>query len=333
MILVAVDPLHPDPSALAPAVEALRRGDLVAFPTETVYGLGASALDADAVARIFAAKGRPSFNPLIVHTADATSARGVAGAWPAAASLLAERFWPGPLTLVVPRAERIPPIVSAGLPSVAVRVPAHPVALALLRAAGMPIAAPSANLSTRVSPTTADHVMRGLGDRISVIVDGGACPVGIESTVVDLTGERPTLLRPGSVTLAALRDALGDIALPSAEPGGSAARPSPGMMERHYAPRARIRIMGPEERGALLAAAGDRAGALLLGGAEGVALRFAERMPDDPDGYAARLYAVLHEADDAGCDVLLVDRVPGGTSWAAVRDRLERAARAGHAGA
>jgi L-threonylcarbamoyladenylate synthase len=327
VILIRPDPLEPDPADLLPAVEALRRGALVAFPTETVYGLGAHALDPAAVARIFAAKGRPDFNPLIVHTATAEGARALARGWPQAAERLAAAFWPGPLTLVVPKNESVPDGVTAGLATVALRVPAHPVAHALLAAAGIPVAAPSANRSTRVSPTTAAHVVRGLGDRVAVVVDGGACPLGIESTVVSLVGDRPTLLRPGSVSLEALREVVGEVALPAAEPGGSAARPSPGMMERHYAPRAELLVMAAGERERLLSGAGDRpTGALLLAPAPGAPLALAVAMPREPAAYAARLYAALHEADEAGCERLLVDAVPDAPAWAAVRDRLGRAA-------
>ena len=326
VILLRVDPFHPSPESLAPAADALRRGGLVAFPTETVYGLGADALDPAAVARIFAAKGRPGYNPLIVHAADADRARALAAAWPEEARRLAAAFWPGPLTLVLPRDAAVPDAVTAGLPTVALRVPAHPVAHALLAAAGIPVAAPSANRSTRLSPTTAEHVVRGLGDRVDVVVDGGPCPVGIESTVLSLAGGRPTLLRPGSVSVDALRAVVGEVALPAAEPGGAAARPSPGMMDRHYAPRARLRVMDAARRGALLASAGERpTGALLLAPAPGAALALAIRMPREPAAYAARLYAALHEVDEAGCEAVLVDAVPEGDAWAGVRDRLRRA--------
>ncbi|HEU0078380.1 MAG TPA: L-threonylcarbamoyladenylate synthase, partial [Longimicrobiaceae bacterium] len=183
MSTLVVHPDHPDPAAIRRAAAVLRRGGLVAFPTETVYGLGASALDAEAVGRIFAAKGRPSYNPLIVHVADAEAARALAAEWSAAAERLAERFWPGPLTLVVPRRAEVPDAVTAGLPSVALRVPAHPVAHALLREADIPVAAPSANRSTEVSPTTAAHVERSLRGRVELILDGGPPPVGSESSV------------------------------------------------------------------------------------------------------------------------------------------------------
>ncbi|HEX2208930.1 MAG TPA: L-threonylcarbamoyladenylate synthase, partial [Longimicrobium sp.] len=255
MTLLRVDPVHPDPAALRQPAEVLRAGGLVAFPTETVYGLGAHALDPAAVQRIYEAKGRPSYNPLIVHLADVDAARGLASSWPEQAERLAAAFWPGPLTLVVPKNDSIPDSVTAGLPSVALRVPAHPVAHALLRAAGIPVAAPSANRSTQVSPTTARHVERSLGARVDVIVDGGPCPVGIESTVLSLVGPVPTLLRPGTVSVEDLRPVIGDVALPSSATDATAARPSPGMLDRHYAPRAAVRVLPRQGRARALAQA------------------------------------------------------------------------------
>ncbi|HEX8394116.1 MAG TPA: L-threonylcarbamoyladenylate synthase, partial [Longimicrobium sp.] len=270
-MMLPVDPAAPAAAVLARAAEVLRGGGLVAFPTETVYGLGAHALDPAAVARIYAAKGRPGYNPLIVHVADADQARALAAEWPDAAARLAETFWPGPLTLVVPKRDGVPDAVTAGLPSVALRVPAHPVAHALLQVSGLPVAAPSANRSTQVSPTTARHVERGLGDRVDLILDGGPCPVGIESTVVSLVAGVPTVLRPGSISVDELRRVVGEVALPAAEPGGEAARPSPGMMDRHYAPRAPLHMLPAEGRADAIrraAEAGGRIGALLLAPAD-----------------------------------------------------------------
>ncbi|HEX2081692.1 MAG TPA: L-threonylcarbamoyladenylate synthase [Longimicrobium sp.] len=332
MILLPVHPVHPDPAVLARAAETLRAGGLVAFPTETVYGLGAHALDPAAVQRIYDAKGRPGYNPLIVHVADAADARALAAAWPEEAERLAQAFWPGPLTLVLPKDASIPHAVTAGLPSVALRVPAHPVAHALLREAGIPVAAPSANRSTGVSPTTAQHVVHSLGDRVEVIVDGGPCPVGIESTVLSLAGPRPTLLRPGTISADDLRPVIGEVALPSAAPDATAARPSPGMLDRHYAPRAAVRILPPEGRGRALAEAaeeadrGKRVGGVLLDDAGDPRIAPVVRMPADPAGYASRLYAALHELDDADCDLILIDAPPDAPAWAGVRDRLRRAA-------
>ena len=332
MILLHIDPARPDPEALEQAARVLRAGGLVAFPTETVYGLGAHALDPAAVGRIYQAKGRPGYNPLIVHTADAASARALAAAWPDEAERLAAAFWPGPLTLVLPKHDSIPESVTAGLPSVALRVPAHPVAHALLRAAGIPVAAPSANRSTGVSPTTAQHVARSLGERVDVIVDGGACPVGIESTVLSLAGPRPTLLRPGTISVDDLHPVIGEVALPSAAPDATAARPSPGMLDRHYAPRATVRTVPQAERARMLADAADQAaqgrrvGGLMMMPIDDARIAPVIRMPDDPAGYASRLYAALHEMDAAECDVILIDSPPDTPAWAGVRDRLRRAA-------
>lgn len=325
-----VDPLDPDPAVLARAGETLRGGGLVAFPTETVYGLGANALDAEAVARIYAAKGRPDYNPLIVHVAGVEQARRLSSAWPEAAERAAAAFWPGPLTLVVPRAPAVPGAVTAGLPSVALRMPAHPVALALLRAAGVPVAAPSANRSTEISPSTAEHVAKGLEGRVEIILDGGPAHVGIESTVLDLSGPRPVILRPGAISADDLRPVLGEVEHVSAAPAEGEARPSPGMMDRHYAPRGEVWLFAPAEREQVeeearrAAKEGRRTGALLLSGPDLPALLLA-RMPDDPAGYAARLYAVLHEMDDAGAEVIWVEQVPAGPAWEGVRDRLRRA--------
>jgi L-threonylcarbamoyladenylate synthase len=334
MNVLRVDPLHPDAAVLERAGEILRRGGLVAFPTETVYGLGAHALDPRAVARIYAAKGRPGYNPLIVHVADVEGARRLAARWPAAAERLAGAFWPGPLTLVVPRAAGVPDVVTAGLPSVALRIPRHPVALALLRVAGVPVAAPSANRSTEISPSTAAHVAKGLGDRVDLILDGGPAVVGIESTVLDVTGERPVLLRPGGIAIDELCPVVGEVLLPSATPHEGEARPSPGMMDRHYAPRGRVRLFSADERDAVddevrdASEEGERTGAILLAAPQlGTGLTI--RLPDDPAGYAARLYAALHDLDDAGCALILVERVPDGPGWDGVRDRLRRAATPG----
>ena len=235
-----MDAGHPGPQLLAHAASVIRRGGLVAFPTETVYGLGANALDAAAVARIFAAKGRPSFNPLIVHVPAVAQAQELVTDWPEVAEQLARAFWPGPLTLVLGKRDVVPDIVTAGLANVAVRVPSHPIALALLRAARRPIAAPSANRYTRLSPTTAAHVAASLGDAVDLVIDGGPTTVGIESTVVDVTGPVPRLLRPGMLGLDALRAVVGEVAPPVAAPAvdDEAPRPSPGMTARHYAPHA-----------------------------------------------------------------------------------------------
>ncbi len=331
MTIETIDRLHPDPALLERAARMLRAGHLVAFPTETVYGLGANALDPAAVARIYAAKGRPAYNPLIVHVPDVTAARRLTREWPEVADRLAARWWPGPLTIVLPKAAIIPDAVTAGLGTVALRVPAHPVALALLHAAGLPLAAPSANRSGQVSPTTAVHVARGLGGRVPLILDGGACEVGIESTVVDLSLQPPVLLRPGMVTLRDLEVELGPLGMPTASQVDDEPRSSPGMLERHYAPAARVVLFerGTESTIVPLVDAvrtkGGTVGALVRGARPAADQTILQ--PDDPAGYARSLYESLHQLDAAGVELILVERPPEGSEWAAIRDRLERAAR------
>ncbi|MGN6370996.1 MAG: L-threonylcarbamoyladenylate synthase, partial [Phycisphaerae bacterium] len=229
------------------AVKYWRAGELVAFPTETVYGLGADARSGEAVGKIYEAKGRPSGNPVIVHVADVGAARGCVGEWPAVAEALAGRFWPGPLTMILPRGEGIAAAVSAGRGTVAVRCPRHPVAEALLKAFDGPVAAPSANRSGFTSPTTAGHVMAELEGRVPLIVDGGACEVGVESTVIDLSGEVPTVLRPGSVTVEMLREVVPGVQLVSTTVKMTEAAVSPGLHDRHYAPRTAAYRFGREE--------------------------------------------------------------------------------------
>jgi L-threonylcarbamoyladenylate synthase len=292
----------------------LRSGSVVAFPTETVYGLGADAFDEKAVGEIYRLKRRPSWNPLIVHVADVAAARALAEVWPGTADDLAARFWPGPLTLVVARARHLP-----GIDTVAIRVPAHPVALDLLRASGLPLAAPSANRSESISPTTAEHVVRSLPD-VPLVLDGGPCSWGIESTVLDVTGDVPRLLRPGALGLRALREAVGPIALPGGETADGAARPSPGMSRRHYAPRAKV-ILCEDVRDVERSGLAQPVGVLSYEGSEGT-----EILSADPREYAADLYAALHRLDDAGFATILVQEPPRTEDWLAVRDRLSRAA-------
>lgn len=317
-----------DPAALAEAAALLAQGELVAFPTETVYGLGADATSADAARRIYAAKGRPSTNPLIVHVPDAAEARRWAPGWDARAERLAARFWPGPLTLVLARGPGIPAAVTGGGDTVALRAPDHPVAQALLRAFGGPIAAPSANRSNHVSPTRAEHVVAELGGRVPLVLDGGACAVGLESTVLSLVGPgAPRILRPGHITPSALAAALGEPvsaapAGPASVPPGSAL-PSPGLLERHYAPstpvvlasRALLEASGPPDAVYLVRAPLPGRQALVL--------------PADPEGYARALYAALREADGRGARTVWIEDVPGDEPWAAARDRLRRASHPG----
>ncbi len=301
------------------AAKLLRNGKLVAFPTETVYGLGANSLDAKAVARIFEVKGRPSSSPIIVHVSNPEMIGRLASSWPDKAHVLAERFWPGPLTLVVPKTLEVPDIVTAGLPTVGVRMPEHPVALALIEAAQVPIAAPSANRFTQLSPSTAEHVRQGLGDRVDYILDGGPCQVGIESTVLSLAGEVPILLRPGAISRRQIEELIGLIAQAEQNPTG--AHPSPGMHPRHYSPRTPLYLVHDGH----LPTQGD--GAYLQIEKQPVApVREVVRMPNDASQYAARLYGVLHALDARGYDWIAVETPGPGAEWEGVLDRLRRAA-------
>jgi L-threonylcarbamoyladenylate synthase len=290
------------------AAALIRAGKLVAFPTETVYGLGANALDAAAVERIFEAKGRPRNIPLIVHVDSVEMARGLASRWPDAAEALARRYWPGPLTLVVPKRRQdpaIPDIVTAGLPTVGLRMPAHPLALALIGAAGVPIAAPSANRFTELSPTTAAHVPEALAD---YVLDGGPARVGIESTVLSLVGA-PWLLRPGVIPLPEIEALIGPVGM-AADPA-EGAHDAPGMHPRHYRPATPLYLLGPGEA--------PPAG-------KGAWLRIGREMPADPREYAAALYETLHRLDERRPDWIAVERPPDTPEWAGVLDRLRRAA-------
>lgn len=316
----AAGPL-PDPALIEEAGRLIRAGHLVAFPTETVYGLGGNALDAGAVRRIFEVKGRPSTSPLIVHVDSIEMARGLVSEWTEEAQLLAERFWPGPLTLILPKAACVPDAVTAGLETVGLRMPAHPVALELIRAAGVPIAAPSANRFTELSPTTADHVRRTLGEAVDLILDGGPTEVGIESTVLSVAVRPPRLFRPGMVTREAIEALIGPVEYAGRlENGEAAAHPSPGMHARHYSPRTPLLVVSdphglPRGRGVCV----HRNWRLPAGVAE-------VRMPADAAAYAAVLYETLHRLDAEGWDWIAVEAPPEGPEWAAIADRLNRAA-------
>jgi L-threonylcarbamoyladenylate synthase len=319
------------------ALARLRAGGLVAFPTETVYGLGADARRAEAVARVFAVKGRPANNPLIVHVADIEMARTCTSAWTIAAQRLADEYWPGPLSIILPRAEIIPAIVTAGGPNVALRMPDHPLTLELLKKFKGPLVGPSANRSGGVSPTAAEHVLAEFEPSQALVLDGGACKTGIESTVVDLTGEEPLVRRPGLIGIHELRKILPNVraadAAGEAVAEGGSALPSPGLLDRHYAPKSR----------AVLFRGGDWADLIEAEGARGVtALTHAARvpvpgvelvpMPSFAVPYAAALYATLRAVDAAGPRLIAIEEPPRDAAvpadadlWAAIADRLRRA--------
>jgi L-threonylcarbamoyladenylate synthase len=308
------------------AAGLLARGGLVAFPTETVYGLGADALDARAVARIFEAKGRPRFDPLIVHVADLAWLERLFCSVPENARRLIDRFWPGPLTLVLPKTDLVPDLVTAGLPTVGVRMPAHPVALNLLRRAGTPVAAPSANLFGQVSPTTARHVADQLGSQIDYILDGGSCSVGLESTVLDLSGRFPTLLRPGGLSVEPIEETIGPIQRSDAASDETRPQLAPGMLSSHYATRTPLLLARREDR--LPAAA--RIG-LLAFVSESPLDQFAAVEVLSPRGdlaeAAANLFAAMRRLDAQGLDVIVARPVPNTSLGRAINDRLLRACR------
>lgn len=320
-----------DTAALQRAAAELAAGELVAFPTETVYGLGARADDDAAVAKIFAAKGRPSDHPLIVHVSDVAAARAFASEWPGSAQKLADAFWPGPLTVIVPRRSGMGTASAAGQPSIGLRCPSHPVARALLDAAAAlgvaGVSGPSANRFGRISPTTAAHVQEEFGDSLSIL-DGGECEAGIESVIVDCSRGAPRLLRPGVLTREQLETALGE---PLLEAGGNAPRAS-GTLDAHYAPRAKLRLMSAEHlRGAL--------GVLPKSGVNPVAVYFRtvtpgrmvqayRSMPDNPIAAAHELFSALRELDATGVSLIWVETPPDAPAWEGVRDRLQRAAAA-----
>ncbi|MHB1137739.1 MAG: L-threonylcarbamoyladenylate synthase [Microthrixaceae bacterium] len=315
---IQVDPLHPDPTVVERAGRLLAAGSLVAFPTETVYGLGAHALDRDAVRAVFEGKGRPATDPLIVHLPGVEEVQEVVAQWPPFATALARAFWPGPLTLVLRRRAGVPDEITAGRDTVAVRVPAHPVTRAVLRAAGVPVAAPSANRFGRVSPTTADHVESELLGAYDLLLDGGPTPLGVESTVVDLTGPVPVLLRPGGVNLEDLVATVGEVTHHEREVTAEADDAvAPGQFLRHYAPRTPLVLV---EGDATLVAELTRGL-----GAIGFDARVLE-LPTEPGPAAQQLYATLRRADGAGAAALLATMLDPAGLGRAVNDRLFRAA-------
>lgn len=313
------------PGAVARAVSCLRQGGLVVFPTETVYGIGADGLQAGAVSRIFEAKGRPLGHPLILHVSGLPMARALTACWTETAQRLAEAYWPGPLTLVLPASPLVPLEVRGGGPTVALRMPAHRTALALIRGLDRPVAAPSANRHQGVSPTTAEHAADELGPAVDLILDDGPCEQGLESTVVDLSGGQPRILRPGPISSRMLRG-WADLSEQTAAAEGP--RLSPGLSPRHYAPRMPLRVSAnPEAEAARLRAAGLRVARLARGEVEGLC-REGDRweLPYSALGFSRGLYAALHAIQASEPDCLVVDAPPEGPAWEAVRDRLRRAA-------
>jgi L-threonylcarbamoyladenylate synthase len=303
------------------AAAILRAGGMVAFPTETVYGLGANVFDAKAVARVFEIKGRPRFDPLIAHVSDRRQAQSLVASFPKAARKLARRFWPGPLTLVLPKSDRVPDIVTAGLPTVAVRMPDHPLALALIRETGVPLAAPSANPFGRISPTTADHVRRQLGKQVDLVLDGGPCRVGVESTIISLVEDKPALLRAGGVAVEDIETAVGPVLRPTSNPNHPTA---PGQLPQHYAPRTPLVLCANGH----YPVNGQRTGLLSFRG-RAATNRFAAVEILSPRGdlreAAANLFAALHRLDALGLDLILADTVPDAGLGLAINDRLCRA--------
>lgn len=336
--VLTVDPRQPEPAVIAHAADVIRHGGLVAFPTETVYGLGANALDADAVRHIFAAKARPASDPLIIHIASPDQLAQVAVDIPALAYDLAARFWAGPLTFVLKRHPSIPPNVSAGADTVAVRMPNHPVALALLAAAGLPIAAPSANLFSRPSPTSAQHVLDDLRGRVDLVLDGGAALVGVESTIIDLTQDPPAILRPGGIALELLREIVPDVTHTPRYLQADESAAAPGMLLKHYSPRAHLRLFAGDADSALAAMwvaarealnEGKRVGVMAMGDDS---TRFGDLSVEivplggDLETIAHSLFAAMRDLDARGVDMILVRGVGQTGLGLAIWDRLARAA-------
>lgn len=321
-------------AAVKRAAELLRAGEVVALPTETVYGLAANAFDENAVAKIFQIKGRPANNPIIVHVAGIEMAKRCVAHWPAGADPLAKAFWPGPLTLILPCAKEIPSIVTAGGTTVGVRWPGHPFIQALIRECGFPLAAPSANLSSRISPTNAGHVRRQLGDKISLIVDGGQTQVGIESTVLNLTVSPPQVLRPGMIHAESLAAVMGEVRRQRAEVRrkSSQALPSPGLLKKHYAPKAKLLILSWCNDADLKSQIANRK--LQIASCHVIAhthipsgenLARVSVIPRAAAAFAQAIYAELHHCDEAGADLIVIEAPPELPEWSGIADRLRRA--------
>ncbi len=318
-------------AAVNRAAELLRAGELVALPTETVYGLAANAFDENAVAKIFQAKGRPAQNPIIVHVTSLEMAKRCVADWPELAEKLANAFWPGPLTLVLARSEKIPDVVTASGETVGVRWPSHPFIQAVIQECDFPLAAPSANPSNQISPTNAAHVKKSLGDKISLIVDGGQSQVGIESTVIDLTVQPPRLLRPGMIHAESLLAVTGELTLGFGD--SEEILRSPGLLKKHYSPKAKLMIADWKDEADLLrqlSGWGFKASRTHI--ISHTQIPLIEKLgnvaviPHDPEAFARAIYAELHQCDEAGADLIVVEALPNTGPWRAVKDRLERAA-------
>ena len=326
-------------AAVKRAADLLRAGEVVALPTETVYGLAANALDAGAVAKIYEVKGRPAHNPIIVHVASVDMARRCVAGWPALADKLAKAFWPGPLTLVLPQVKEIPDIVTAGGPTVGMRWPSHPFIQAVIRKCGFPLAAPSANLSSRISPTTAEHVRSQLGNRLRLIVDGGPSQVGIESTVLDLTAQPPCVLRPGMIHEESLAAVCGKIHKSKIKNQSSTLH-SPGLMRKHYAPKAKLLVLNWRDEADLKSQISKfkletRNSKFEISKAHVIAhthipsgkdFARVSVIPHDAAAFARAIYAELHRCDEAGAGVIVVETPPDAPEWRAIADRLRRGA-------
>ena len=320
--------------AVAAAARLLQAGEVVGLPTETVYGLAANALDAKAVAKIYDIKGRPANNPVIVHVASLSMAQECVSHWPEAAEKLARSFWPGPLTLVLPRSRAIPDVVSAGGPTVGVRWPSHPFIQEVIRACGFPLAAPSANLSNEISPTNASHVAQKLGGKLALIVDGGQSQVGIESTVVEVNGASARVLRPGIIHEESLVAVLGEGHLAEGiEPQQSnAALRSPGMLRKHYSPRAKLLVLSWSSESDLLRqmrglSASPQMTHVIAHSQipSGASFSRVSVIPHDAEAYARAIYSELHRCDEEKAELILVEKVPDAPAWRAIADRLQRA--------